>query len=152
LTAQAIAGVSSKIRCPTETRQFGTDEQVKASVASALKYCWSRWHEGREKVFSEDGVLCDVCVRFEAGDPRQVSGITSYLDGMSVGAGSLAEYIAKKGNTIPDSINTGVPYAVVFRYVGFADPVYADIHLVPHTADAVTTLECRTFPVGQTQP
>lgn len=154
LTVRTLAGVSGgTIRCPTEKRTFGTDEQVKASVADALKYCWSRWHQGQDKILGEGGVLCDVCVLFEAGDARQVSGIKDYLENANGPGGvSVADYVAKPGATIPDSINTGVLNAVVFRYVGFTEPTYADIHLVPFTADALNVLKCEQFPVSQQGP
>lgn len=154
LTSREVQGlVSAKIRCPTEERTFGTDAEVKASVASALKYCWSRWRAGKADFFAEMGVLCDVCVRFAAGDPRDVSGIRSYLSGMNGPEGmTLADYLAKSTNTIPDSINTGQSYAVIFRYVGFTDPAYADIHVVPFTKESTDALQCQKFPVSQEGP
>ncbi|MBN1645953.1 hypothetical protein JW868_02850 [Candidatus Woesearchaeota archaeon] len=58
-------GITNKvdIRCPTvfEKSDAGSEYDMKVELADKMVKCYNRWHNGTEKLFNDEGVMCNIC-------------------------------------------------------------------------------------------
>jgi hypothetical protein len=128
--------VVSDIYCPTKYYTVsGKDDEVKYSLAEALKTCWGTWGKGQLNLFKDEGRYCNICsvVNFGKKDAT-ITGFNDYLIKNQISTTNdmtYMEYLTGVGSENSDpqvlaklesvrftgSIDTSKSYAVMFVYV-----------------------------------
>lgn len=103
LSKQASDAANLPIVCPTKIVSLSTkdEDKVKETLAKEMKNCWSMWGQGKNKLFTQDGVYCHVCSIVRVNGVDNVTGFTTYLDTHTVAKGqSYTDYLsgAKTGS------------------------------------------------------
>ncbi len=124
---------SSKINCPTGYETVsGNDEAVKQGIAYNLYACWDKFGKGQLELFKpSDATFCSICSYLTFDDKKTVTGLLDYLSTHNVpleaGQHSYFEFLQGRKYTnnipetlastgIPDAVDTGKPFGVVFVY------------------------------------
>lgn len=77
-----IAGLElgSEIDCPTKHIIIsGSEEEAKEKIANAMYTCWKQFGRGKLRLFSEEGIFCNICYTIDLKTDSSVTNFTHYL-------------------------------------------------------------------------
>jgi hypothetical protein len=135
--------IDSDIYCPTKyyTISGKDDNEVKYSLAQALKTCWGTWGKGKLDLFRGEGYFCNICSVIDFKEEnKQITGFSDYLTSTSIEPGSTltyADYLTGFGSEKSDpqlindlrarnfagTIDTSKSYASIFVYAKGKDSI-----------------------------
>lgn len=113
LSKQASDAANLPIVCPTRIVSLNTqdEDKVKETLAKEMKYCWAEWGQGKNKLFTQDGVYCHICTIVRIDGVNNVTGFTEYLDTHKAGKDqSYTDYLsgAKTGSYFNETDFPGI--------------------------------------------
>ena len=87
--------ISKNSGCSVQTLDNSNrEERIKKAVADEMYYCWDQFLQGKENLFGDPGIYCNLCsiIEFRDAEKAKVKGLSDFIARQNIPNGEMTYY------------------------------------------------------------